>query len=543
MSASRIDFSVGPFKGMRYLSNFTKWDPSYVLEAQDAFPTADGIYAVRCADNAVSPTGASASATIQGEVVFEQASGTLLDVLVLNGEIWGRTPNDFTRRVTTANLTTASITLNSSGRVYLTIFNNTVVVSDGTNTPFTWDGTTGAGGLVKLTNAPVFYGPPTVFYAKIFGVKNTERDTLVWSEELAANTGYEAGGFSNAWKLRQSGSGPLHRILGRNEALYYWRARSIGSIRGAVTTDFTAAGVHDDISEEVGTTAPESVLEYEGYIWFVDAEGRPHRFAPGGQIEPIWKNIAAAFVHGGTDSFPGSVVTGQRALDLAPATIARTLAAPFPFHRAVVFAWQQSSQSSLHQNAIAFGADSGEALSKITVQAVSSGFRGSHLAAGLHPSLDYPCLVYGGLKSSDNTVQLVSFGSPVSAYRTGTSCQLWAPAFVAPPGSVVRPDLLRVGVVVGPGASSATCSVTASMSPNTGFNRPADHYNVIGSGPIVLSAISAPSHRIATWGPRGQELSRLYFHVGLDTTGSAIAGIQSIELAAWELPRHPTVTT
>ena len=90
---------------------------------------------------------------------------------------WGT--DVFTEVVTAANFTTASITLSSTAKCYAVTMADKMVVTDGVNTPWMWDGTTGASGLTKLTNCPVLYGRPTVYYAKLFGIKNTERSTMV----------------------------------------------------------------------------------------------------------------------------------------------------------------------------------------------------------------------------------------------------------------------------------------------------------------------------------------------------------------------------
>lgn len=226
-----------------------------------------------------------------------------VNVQVLSGELYTEVAGVLARQVTTANLTTAAITLAATGRVFVTPFNGLLVFSDGVNTAFTWDGTAGAGGLVKLTNAPVFYGKPTVYYGKLMGIKNTERDTFVWSEENAANTGYEAGGFNNAWSLTQTGGGALYALLGANEGLYYWRSNHTGIIRGAVTPDFSSAGVHDDVSTSVGVTDPEAVCFAGERVWFGDPQGRPYTIVDG-QVIPVWGEVADAFGLGAGDATP-----------------------------------------------------------------------------------------------------------------------------------------------------------------------------------------------------------------------------------------------
>lgn len=189
-----------------------------------------------------------------------------------------------TLKVTTANLTTAVITLTANGPVYACEFNGTLVVgtTDG-NAPFTWTGAAGAGGLVKLTNAPaVRTGGPTVYYAKLFFIKAaTPGNVIVWSEENQANTGYEAGGFNNAWALSQTSSSAIEWLLGANEGLYYFRDDSVGIIRGAVSSTFTTDGVHDSISQQAGAFNGAPPLYLSNAIFWVSDQGHPMAYRAG----------------------------------------------------------------------------------------------------------------------------------------------------------------------------------------------------------------------------------------------------------------------
>lgn len=191
--------------------------------------------------------------------------------------------------VTAANFATAGITLSATTH-YWCVFNNTICFnpSNGTQVPWTWNGSSGSGSLTELTNAPLAYGRPTAYYAKLFLIKYAERDTIVWSEEADATTGYESGGFSNVWKLGQTGTAPITAIQGTNEALYYLRPSSIGAIRGAVGTDFTTTGTHDAISTIVGTLSPTGVLAVGGDLWFFDQYMTPRVCLNGGQPQALF---------------------------------------------------------------------------------------------------------------------------------------------------------------------------------------------------------------------------------------------------------------
>lgn len=249
---------------------------------------------------------------------FVTSTGTITAVAISGGKFYTLDSSGVpSEALSAANLSAASVTLASSGFIYAVPFNGQLVISDGANTPWMWDGTAGSG-ITKLTNAPVAFGSPTVHYAKLFFIKNTDRGTIVWSEENAANTGYEAGGYNNTWTIAQTGSRTLRAIHGSNEALYYWRAVGIGAIRGAVTSTFSADGTHDGISTEVGlggvTSYQHHPLAVGGHLWFCDADERPYRLSlGGGPPEPIWEQASRIFL-GGT--YDGTAYYTQKPFNL-----------------------------------------------------------------------------------------------------------------------------------------------------------------------------------------------------------------------------------
>jgi hypothetical protein len=191
-----------------------------------------------------------------------------------------------TKRISTANLTTATITA-PSGAVFATVFNGTLAVA-GFNqgvAPFTWDGTAG-GGLVKLTNAPTSVWGMTVYFAKLFFIKGLG-STIVWSEENQANTGYEAGSYVNAWTLAQTSNEPLTAILGTNEGLYYGRETSVGIIRGAVTSTFSTEGVHDSVHVGSGPSTWVHFGYADGVLYWADYQSNVYARPAGGEVRTI----------------------------------------------------------------------------------------------------------------------------------------------------------------------------------------------------------------------------------------------------------------
>jgi len=240
-----------------------------------------------------SALGAAGVRTCQVLKTWTRATGTRLTTAIVGGKIysydWGTSA--WTELVTAANLASKSITLSSSARVALVPFADGVVVSDGVNTPFWWDGSSGATGLSKMTNAPVFYGPPTVYYSRLVGIKATDRATMVWSEPGQPNTGYEAGGYNDAWDNPGSYADPLVVLIGTNEALYVFRERVAVAVTGAVTSDWATAGTRANLSESVGTLSPWAAMAVSQGVLVVDADAQPWLFRYGQpEPSPLWTN-------------------------------------------------------------------------------------------------------------------------------------------------------------------------------------------------------------------------------------------------------------
>lgn len=225
---------------------------------------------------------------------FNTTDGTKRSLWIVNGEIveYSHGSDTFTTRITAANLAAASgtITLSATARVYACVFADQLIVTDGVNTAFAWDGTAG-GGLTKLTNCPVIYGQPWPYYSKLFVRKAAEPDVIAWSEEGDPNLGYEAGGYSNVWELGGTYAEPIHAVVATNEYLGVIRPRSTTAIYGAVNDEFKTTGTRNAVSERIGTTSPGGALVTDEGTFVLDADGRPQFWARGSGYlaePPLW---------------------------------------------------------------------------------------------------------------------------------------------------------------------------------------------------------------------------------------------------------------
>lgn len=277
------------FKGMRDSEDPQVANPEYAKLIQNAYPIDSGLGARVVGRPGFAQIGAQlgtgSTRRVQGFYQFTKLDGTEYTICIAGGKFYVLTWSTSTWTEDTPGAATISTT----ATCYFVTIGDKVVISDGTNTPWTWDGTDD----VVLSNCPVLYGQPTVYYAKLFGIKNTERSTIVWSEENDPATGYEAGGYNNAWTLGQTDQAPLFAIRGSNEALYYWRERSIGSIRGAVDADFVNSGTREGVSPIVGTKSPDGVVVGPDDFFFLDADGKPRSLSiSGGRLDDTtWRYV------------------------------------------------------------------------------------------------------------------------------------------------------------------------------------------------------------------------------------------------------------
>ena len=227
----------------------------------------------------------------QGVHQFTKLDGTETRCYVFAGSLytWSTTQ-------TATDLTVLG--LSATARVSMVTFANTLILSDGLMSPIQWDGKST---FTVLTNCPPLYGQPTVYSAKLFGIKASDRATFVWSEENNPAIGYQAtvSGFTyaNAWTIAQTDANPLVALRGTNAALYYWRERSTGAVFGKVNSTFVTTATHDALSTTVGTKSAWGIAAHgEGFL-FPDADGRPHRLVPRGGVVPVWQPFRETLVN------------------------------------------------------------------------------------------------------------------------------------------------------------------------------------------------------------------------------------------------------
>lgn len=288
----------GPWLGVRDNADATAADPRFLRDLVNCYlETPENGGRVRGRPGFTLTDAAAGE--VQGFVRFRAPDGSVDLYRVKNGALQAFNWASSTWTLEVSHGTISALTpFSQTAQVALVPFAGMLIVSDGINRPWAWDGTSGSG-VTALANCPPLYGPPTVYYGKLVGIKADDRRTLVWSEENDPTLGYDAVPYNNAWELTQSDQDALVAVRGTNTALYVWRLDSITTVLGAITPDFQSAGTHDNVSEAIGTGDPWSIIKAADSFYFVDALARPQRLMVGGGVvgdgdgrKPIWTDAA-----------------------------------------------------------------------------------------------------------------------------------------------------------------------------------------------------------------------------------------------------------
>lgn len=314
----RKSFRSGPWKGVRNTNDPADDAPDILADAVNCFiPDAIGGSGTYQRPGLSLMFGGVTvnTGTFRGQGAFSHTAldGTVYNFIVEKGKLY-RT--DATLQTRT-DVTPVGVTIDASvtTRVYGTSFANQLVITDGVNRPWlatNLSGTPITGTYIDYNGAGTTwaaFGPAVAWGGSIFFIVSQTnnvyaRTDILWSIAGDASQGYQQTNYDNRWTLLQTATDPLWALAATNVALNYFRARSIGSISGAVGPTLASSATHDSISVNIGTEAPQCIVLYGTTIFFVDVIGRPYRLAQGGEPEPIWLQMRA-LVDSSNSGFPG----------------------------------------------------------------------------------------------------------------------------------------------------------------------------------------------------------------------------------------------
>lgn len=211
---------------------------------------------------------------------------------IVAGKVYTYNPDTdtFTEVLTAGDLSGAAITLNAASTCYAVTFANTVIVSDGVNVPWSWNGTT-HGGLTKLTACPVLFGRPWVRSGRLCGIVGTNtaaRKSFVWSEVGDPTVGYGSGQFANnIWDVVQTSNAIFVAGAATNAEMIIARGNSVTRILGEIDTEWKTTSTLEGVHEFVGTVSPGGMVVHLDTTYFFANDGRIMRVRPGGVAEEI----------------------------------------------------------------------------------------------------------------------------------------------------------------------------------------------------------------------------------------------------------------
>ncbi len=244
----------------------------------------------------------TSATTFRGQGAFTHSGldGVPIDFLVFGGYLYRYDQaTDIATDVTPVGVT---IDPSTTTRVYFADMGGVMCVSDGVNRPWVGSNLTstpitgtylsfdGAGTTWSAFGPPVVYGGSGFFILTQYNSVAARID-IAWTEPNDWTTGFQQSGYDNRWTLEQTGTTPLTGLSPTNVALYYWRQRSIGAISGFVGPDLASTATHDAISNNVGTQAPQTIVQFGNTIYFCDVIGRPWAFTLGSPPRPIWHQL------------------------------------------------------------------------------------------------------------------------------------------------------------------------------------------------------------------------------------------------------------
>lgn len=324
------------------------------------------------------PAGSPFSGRVQGFVDFAGMA-----VCIAHGEIWRMVygTGTWTLAASAANIVTAGAALyDAVGGVvpigFLTVYVGgaaRLFISDGINKPLLYDGTTGAASITPVPNCPILYGQPTMYEARVFGIKASNRRTMVWSESDDPLTGYEAGGFSNAWSLRQTDSHELSGLVGQNTGLLIFRERSTTSAAGDVGPNFSSASSRESISGTEGLGHPFSAVVVRNGVMGLDAQSRPQFYRNGAQgFTPVWHDLRAhaAIVTANMQMSTSSGLYSALAAEFSPLKAVFFLVAGTPGSTRKDQLWQYDVSDETPQPVATWTLDDGNPAHEFTAMAV-----------------------------------------------------------------------------------------------------------------------------------------------------------------------------
>jgi hypothetical protein len=256
-----------------------KTQPGLSQLAQN-FRLKDGRWVPR--DGFVRMTGGSepsGDGICQGIYNFQELDGTVHTLAFANADMyeynWG------TNQWAMTDLSTKGVSVSAAAKLSFANSRGKLIVTDGVNTPWMWDGATT---YTLLTEAPIA-NMVCVYYDRVFFFDATATNIkFEWSFPADPTDGYDADG--NSWEFVQTDAGPVRGMAPLNNTLVILKEDSGSFLRGNVEATFETDAVREGLSESEGTISGHTVVIFDGDVYFLSQNG-PRRAIGGQSLERI----------------------------------------------------------------------------------------------------------------------------------------------------------------------------------------------------------------------------------------------------------------
>jgi hypothetical protein len=237
-------------------------------------------------------------------------SGTVYRFVAVNGKLYRLSGTSF---ATATDVTPVGVAIDNgttpTSRFYMRSFADQLMFTDGVHRP--WRGTNlGAtpitGTYIDIDGSGTAWtstAPPAEYNGTLWWIVTTGGSgavvpgvCAVWCEPNQPDVGYVQSGYADFWNLiqqtgQQIGAMTLKALAADNNNLYYFRDYSIGAVAGTPGLSMSSTATRDLVSQNVGCTAPGSIVQFGDNIFFVDTIGRPWMMTNGGRPKAIWQQL------------------------------------------------------------------------------------------------------------------------------------------------------------------------------------------------------------------------------------------------------------
>lgn len=209
---------------------------------------------------------------IQGLLSWEERDGTQHLTAICNGAHYEWNGSSWA-------LQASGMSIDPSAQVDMIEFNGKLIVTDGVNQPWQWDG---ASTWTQPLNAEsVICKQLANYYVKLFLLdQNAVTNRIAWSYEGDV-TNAQSFDPTNQWDFGQTDQGRIYGGVGHNERLLLFKQDSVSAIRGPVDAAFQTDAVREGVSTTIGAISGHAICVGDNEATYFLSQLGPMRVGQG----------------------------------------------------------------------------------------------------------------------------------------------------------------------------------------------------------------------------------------------------------------------